>query len=166
MMTDVELAAARDALIAERNGAIKYQPALQDIQMGIGPLAAMKNEALVDVQAAVKSFADSADAAAMLALRLELANDPEKRGYKGKKPEEIQVLLTTERRIFADVNIPGRHSNNDYLAAKVRAEPFVEVTETQQVLVAVQPPPVGRIWQGIPYCRNIPSLDNIIEALK
>lgn len=57
--------------------------------------------------------------------------------YEGKTPEEIQKYLTTERDIDCGAGITFRAQ-----------------------------PPITRVWHGIPYARNLPSIANIEEAMK
>lgn len=166
MIDKAQLESTRDALIAQKNGAIKYQPMLEDVQRGQGPLAMHKDSEADDIQAAVAAFADAAHKTAIERLRYELANDPDEAGYKGKAVEEIQALLMEQIPVYADVPAGNPHAEADYLAAKIRGEPLEQKPQMQQVLVTVKPPPISRVWQGIPYCRNLPSIDNIKEALQ
>lgn len=65
-----------------------------------------------------------------------LAQELKRPEYAGKTPEQMQSWLTTEH--------------------------VVTVNGVQ----FRQQPPITRIWHGLPYARNLPTIDNINEARK
>lgn len=168
-MNDAQLAVARDELIALVDEgpsplAVKFQPALQDRVNGKESSAAELDKIKTEVLTIILASHEIA----ISALRRELADDPDSVGYAGQPPEVIQGLLTEERPVFVDV--PVAHGFEDKVAAIVSSmvpdakAPVSEPVMVKQ-LVMVKAPPVSVIWRGIPYCRNLPSIDNINEAL-
>jgi hypothetical protein len=166
-MTPEQVAVTAAELIAgKKQGpsplACKYAPYLLD-RMEKGQ--AVDAEKLAKIKTDCSAFIEAAHAEAIARLRDELLNDPFARGYAGKSPEAIQDLLTTEEVIYATQNLPLREEELvNIAAAKIRGEVYVAVRETTQVIVARRPPRIGVIWSGIPYTRNLPSVDNIVEA--
>lgn len=167
-MTPTQAAALVDELIAEKNLgpsplAVKYAGYLADHldfkqELSAADLAQMKKDCA--------AFVDVAHAEAISRLKEELANDPAEVGYAGETPEELQKLLTVEQPIYAESTQPlSEEELVNVAAAKIRGEVYEPVRVKTQVLVAVKPPRLGTIWTGIPYARNLPSLDNIKEAL-
>jgi hypothetical protein len=122
-------------------------------------------------------------------------SDPDGRGYAGKELEEIQQLLTSELHVYGDREIPEPPDPNDpfvdlpswfpLMSALSRGVPLAAVQAEiatqraayeeskpkveprfERVVLETKPARVFAIWDGIPYCRNVPSLDNIAEALE
>ncbi len=168
-MNDAQLSIARDQLIALVDKgpsplAVKFQPALQDRLNG----KESTPEEMVVLKQQVMALALAAHDVAIAALRSELAKDPEAVGYAGKTPQEIQTLLTTERPVYVDVPVAPTFEEKVALvvAAMVPGTKAPAIEEkTVSTLLMVKAPPITIIWRGIPYCRNLPSIDNILEAL-
>lgn len=158
-MKDDQLAAIRDALIAElatpKSSASKFEGALMDWRErnvkrvdGLFPAADQKTIDLVTAN--VRTLIKAAHDLAIANLAVELTR-PE---YAGKTPDEIQKILMQEVVLTAEFEEPTIE-----LTEKVTGSLFVarEVART--------PPPIGRVWGGIPYTYNTPPLEVIQQAL-
>lgn len=130
-MTPKQVQEQTDALVKRFNGAIKYAPILQDRAGALGGKEQSAEE-LQELQDSLFAAAKVLHDNCIANLRIELAQEQ----YAGKKPEEIQKLLTTETVVDPGGGIPAY----------------------------TQRSPLSRIWGGIPYTRNIPTLENIAEA--
>ena len=118
------LAEMRDSLIAELDGAIKFQPILEQLSLeaiGAVPLEAMRNlskeaaatvlaaaidDAVLGKRAEILAMAQAEDAKYVEQLRAEIVNDPDKRGYAGMTPE--QIVDEMAREIIVKEPVPGR----------------------------------------------------------
>lgn len=167
-MTDDQLAAVRDALIAEVDKgpsplACKFESYLRD-QIGSGQKA--DDVDIARIKAECETFVTAAHNEAISRLREELANDPTNLGYAGQKPEAIQSLLMQQTSVYVEQDAPLTESEIVAVGvALANGLPYKPAPLKVQVLVTVRPPRIGTIWSGIPYTRNLPSLDNIAEAL-
>lgn len=168
-MTEEQLIQIRDGLIADLNLglsplAVKFEPYLRD-KMNMGK---QEDAATMDaIKAACKAFVMAAHTEAISRLREELANDPTDVGYVGKSPEELQALLTKEVSVYADQDVGLTEAESVATGVALANNlPYKATPAKVQIVVAVRPPRLGTIWAGIPYARNLPSLDNIAEALK
>lgn len=175
-----QIEALRDKLIAKQKAgpsplAIKFEPMLQDRATGLPA----NEEELARIEAECEELVARWHPYAIEQLRQELANDPEGLGYAGKDAEEIQRLLTTPREVHEEHEVQdgsGMPAWLPQLAALIRNVPVAQIRSeikvnepaprTERVLVDTLVPRASVIWQKIPYCRNVPSLDNIAEALK
>lgn len=166
-MDSKQAAALVDALIEQVDLgpsplAVKFAPYLQDKTTGL----TSPDEQLAVIKQNALDFVMKAHGVAIDRLREELKNDPTEVGYAGKNVEEIQTLLCTERPVFVEQTLALTEEELvNVAAAKIRGEAYEPHRETVEVQVAVQPHRIGVIWSGIPYARNLPSLDNINEAL-
>lgn len=167
-MTYDQVNEIRDVLIAEIGKgpsplAVKFEPYLLD-HMDLGQK--VNDNDVAQIKADCAAFVMAAHTEAISRLREELKNDPTGVGYAGKKSEEIQDLLMTEFKVYADqIQPPTQQQQIMQAVAFFLDKPYTPDVVTMQVIVAVRPPRIGTIWAGIPYCRNLPSLDNIAEAL-
>lgn len=168
-MTPGQVTALVAELIADKNAglsplAVKYEPYLAD---KIGNGQSVDDATLAQIKKDCAAFVDTAHVEAISRLREELANDPTKNGYKGKTADGIQALLMAERAVYADESAALTEEELiNVAAAKIRGEQYEPVRGKTQRLVTTIPPRIGTIWSGIPYARNLPSLDNITEALQ
>lgn len=168
-MTKDQIQQATDELIAKLNIgpsplAVKFAGYLQD-HADLGQ--SVNENDFAQIKADALAFVQAAHTEAIARLREELANDPTNVGYAGKKAEELQSLLTTEVPVYVmqDAGLSEAESVATGVALANNL-PYKATPAKVQVLVAVRPPRLGTIWAGIPYARNLPSLDNIAEALK
>jgi hypothetical protein len=101
-------------------------------------------------------------------------------GYAGKSAEEVQALLSQSFEAFEDREVPAPDTLTrrelqlaaltrgvdldtiEFEYARIRPAP---VTERVLVPEKCRTAPIIRVWRGIYYTRNVPSLDNIAEAL-
>lgn len=167
-MTLYQVTVVRDALIADVGKgpsplAVKFEPYLLD-HMDLKQQ--VNDNDMAQIKADCAAFVMAAHTEAISRLREELKNDPTKVGYAGQRPEVIQDLLMTEFKIYADqVQPPTQEQQIMQAVAFFLDKPYALEPVVTQVVIAVRPPRIGTIWAGIPYCRNLPSLDNIAESL-
>lgn len=156
-MKDDQLFAIRDGLIAElatpKSSASKFEGALMDWRErnvkrveGVFPAADQKTIDLVTSN--VRTLIKAAHDQAIANLAVELAR-PE---YAGKAPDDIQKILMQEVVLTAD-----------FEEAVVEEKVTGMATVTREI--GRTPPPIGRVWGGIPYTYNTPPLEVIQQAL-
>lgn len=175
-MDQAQLDATRDALIADLDQgdsplAIKFQPMLIDKLAATMDKAGMQTVSTPDELAAIKAecaaLAAKWHAIAIAALRDELKNDPEQLGYAGQKPDQVQKLLTTERTVTEERPRPPSQMEmiKQAVAGYLGKDYVAPAPVMDEVVIETKPPRVSVIWDQIPYCRNLPTADNIAEAL-
>lgn len=195
-MTEAQFIALRDKMIAAQKAgpsplAVKFDPMLRDRAKIDDRLPADQAE-LDRLEAECMDLAAKLHAEAIAKLKDELAADlarvdnppageRPRVGYAGKTPEEVQKLLSASVEVTEarEIQAPNVLQDRDlHLAAlmrgvdldTIRAE-YARIKPASTVVVEVVPEkcfpaPIAKAWDGIGYCRNIPSLDNIAEAMK
>lgn len=127
----------RDSLIADLDGAIKFQPMLEKMaaeELAKIPLVDVKGKTPDELQAMVeKAVEGRRDEALAIAqqenqafidnLRAEIRNDPDKRGYSGMTPEQICEEMSRELPITENQEGPSpREQFVDTLLAQIKAK--------------------------------------------
>ena len=140
-MTDEQLAAVRDALIAEldtpKSSAAKFAPALQDWRNRNGVFGKESDQSTLDrATNEVRQIIKSSHERAVANMRAEFQRPDRQKIYGGKTPEELQALFIADEPIY-DGN----------------------------VVIGKSPSPLGRCWSGIPYTYNVPPIEVIKQAL-
>lgn len=158
------LADTRDALIARLDGAVKFQPILEAMlaeELDKLPLAevAGKDAGAVEALAAdavdkrqdeALAIAQAGHARFLAALRKELADDPDARGYAAMSADQVADEMTRQIEVEEDVAILDRDGN--------------PTGKTRKAVTRVRPAPCWRVIRGIPYGRNVVRAKEIEEA--
>jgi hypothetical protein len=184
-VTEDQVVALRDKMIAAQKAgpsplAVKFDPMIRDRVIVSSALEASQKE-IDELEAECLALAAKLHAQAIASLRSELANDPDGVGYAGKPLEEVQKLLSESVEFYVEREVPQNviqpielhrialtrgvsveQVEREYAAMREGEPP----PPTERVMTGSRTAPITRVWRRIAYCRNVPSVDNIAEALQ